>query len=240
MKWCNVCKAWKEKSCFAKDKKAKDGLSYRCKECGKNNAHQWYKNNPEKVKETRQLYYAEHKQEIADKASLWVKNNKGKRFIIHRKWYEANKDEKKVKDHLRYVEKKEHIMELCRLNRKRRISEDPKYKLSLSMSRSINNSIHHGKNKRKWEALVGYTKEELTTHLEKQFKKDMTWENYGEWHIDHIIPRSVFNYTLPDDLDFKRCWSLKNLRPMWADDNIRKGAKLCKPFQPSLALAVGQ
>jgi len=48
----------------------------------------------------------------------------------------------------------------------------------------------------------------------------------------------VFNFSSPDDLDFKRCWDLKNLRPMWGTDNIKKGAKLSKPFQPALAIAV--
>jgi hypothetical protein len=65
----------------------------------------------------------------------------------------------------------------------------------------------------------------------------MTWGNYGQWHVDHKIPISAFNYETPDDIDFKRCWALKNLRPMWAKENISKGAKLDKPFQPALALS---
>jgi len=62
----------------------------------------------------------------------------------------------------------------------------------------------------------------------------MTWDNYGKWHIDHVIPTSVFNFEKPEDDDFKRCWSLQNLQPLWALDNIKKGNKLEKPFQPKL------
>ena len=66
----------------------------------------------------------------------------------------------------------------------------------------------------------------------------MTWENYGRngWHVDHIIPLVVHNYTTPDDIDFKKCWSLKNLQPLWEKENIAKHDKLFKPFQPSLTI----
>jgi 5-methylcytosine-specific restriction endonuclease McrA len=62
----------------------------------------------------------------------------------------------------------------------------------------------------------------------------MTWDNRSEWDIDHIIPVAVFNFEKPEDMDFKRCWELKNLRPLWKNDNRRKGARLTAPFQPSL------
>ncbi|KKM70439.1 hypothetical protein LCGC14_1440750 [marine sediment metagenome] len=64
----------------------------------------------------------------------------------------------------------------------------------------------------------------------------MTWENYGKggWEVDHIIPKSVFNYTKPEDEDFNRCWALKNLQPMWGPENQSKNAKLETHFQPML------
>jgi len=67
----------------------------------------------------------------------------------------------------------------------------------------------------------------------------MTWENYGTyWHIDHKIPIAVFNYEKPEDIDFRLCWSLKNLQPLEKIENIKKKDKLEKPFQPSLKIAV--
>jgi hypothetical protein len=65
----------------------------------------------------------------------------------------------------------------------------------------------------------------------------MTWENYGEWHVDHIVPVSAHNFETTEDIDFKKCWDLSNLQPLWATDNMRKNAKLLKPFQPSFAMA---
>lgn len=50
----------------------------------------------------------------------------------------------------------------------------------------------------------------------------MTWENYGEWYIDHIIPLAAFNVTGEDDPMLKLAWSFENLAPLWAQDNIAK------------------
>lgn len=76
---------------------------------------------------------------------------------------------------------------------------------------------------RSWLDLVGSTLEEFYKHVERQFSHGMSWDNMGEWHIDHIVPLSEFRYSSVDDEDFKRAWSLSNLRPLWAADNIRKG-----------------
>lgn len=70
---------------------------------------------------------------------------------------------------------------------------------------------------------LGYSIDELISHLESKFQPGMTWENYGEWHIDHVIPDSWFNYREYGDEDFIKCWSLDNLQPLWAEDNLRKG-----------------
>ncbi len=94
---------------------------------------------------------------------------------------------------------------------------------ALPHSGKLHNAIHCGvyaqlkgiKNCRKAFDLVGYTPEDLKNHLERQFKNGMTWDNYGEWHVDHIIPMKVFNIKSAEDIDFKRCWVLKNLRSKW-------------------------
>jgi len=110
--------------------------------------------------------------------------------------------------------------------------------LNHGMSRSIGQSLRGIKNGRHWEDLVGYTVEELKRHIEKLFLSGMTWDNYCHrvWHIDHIIPKAAFYFTKPEHDDFKRCWELKNLQPLWAKDNIMKSNKLYKHFQPSLLL----
>ena len=73
--------------------------------------------------------------------------------------------------------------------------------------------------------LLDFTKDEFREHMESLFETEMWWHNHGEWHIDHIIPSSAFKFDSVDHPEFKVCWSLGNLRPMWAKDNIRKGNK---------------
>lgn len=77
----------------------------------------------------------------------------------------------------------------------------------------------------KYFKILGYTRADLKNYLEKQFTKDMTWKAFrnGDIHIDHIKPQSLFN--LKDINDVKECWSLNNLQPLWAKDNIAKSNK---------------
>jgi hypothetical protein len=106
----------------------------------------------------------------------------------------------------------------------------------------LNDAIHTGiykglkkkKNGHKWESLVGYTLEELMKHLENQFKPGMSWENYGEWHVDHIIPKVAHHFNCSTDKAFLLCWSLNNLQPMWAVDNLSKRDKIINPAQISM------
>jgi len=95
-----------------------------------------------------------------------------------------------------------------------------------SMSAMIYLALKEKKNGYKWEDLVGYTCEDLMTHLESQFEEGMSWDNKGQWHIDHVIPRSRFNSNSPEDTEFKKCWALSNLQPLWAADNIAKSDKM--------------
>ena len=73
-----------------------------------------------------------------------------------------------------------------------------------------------------------YTIDQLIKHLEKKFQSGMTWKNYGMfgWHIDHVIPDCHFNYKNIQDKEFQKSWALKNLQPLWAIDNLKKGNKL--------------
>ncbi len=122
--------------------------------------------------------------------------------------------------------------------RKRR-AEDPLYNLKHITGRGMRQSLKRNGGQTKkdhWERLVNYTAKDLKKHLEKQFKEGMTWQNHGDWHIDHIVPISKFNFTSPHHIDFKRCWALENLQPLWAQDNIIKGNTLKTSIQPSLLL----
>lgn len=63
-------------------------------------------------------------------------------------------------------------------------------------------------------------------HLESLFTNGMSWQNYGEWHVDHKIPISSFDFESIECEEFKKCWSLNNLQPLWGIDNLSKGSKI--------------
>lgn len=90
------------------------------------------------------------------------------------------------------------------------------------MRTAIGKALKGGKAGRQWEALVGYTLGQLVDHIERQFTKGMSWSNIGAWHIDHIRPRASFSYSSPECPEFKACWAITNLRPMWSEDNLAK------------------
>jgi hypothetical protein len=71
--------------------------------------------------------------------------------------------------------------------------------------------------------------EQLRQHLEAQFTDGMSWDNYGRdgWHIDHIRPCASFDLTDPEQQ--RQCFHYTNLQPLWAADNIRKGAVWSEP-----------
>lgn len=134
-------------------------------------------------------------------------------------------------NHYRAIQRKrraERKEELNAANRLKRIL-NPQFRVRENMSRRMNYSLHARnltKNKISWIELVGYDLQELKAHLEKQFTKEMSWENYGSyWHIDHIKPDSRFIYESVEDIEFKKCWALSNLQPLKAEDNLKKSNK---------------
>jgi hypothetical protein len=106
-----------------------------------------------------------------------------------------------------------------------RAKRDPIYLLNRNVRHAVAKSLRGMKAGRSWESLVGYTLAELRAHLEARFVDSMGWHNMGEWHVDHERPLASFNITGADCPDFKSAWALSNLQPLWAPDNLRKGAR---------------
>jgi hypothetical protein len=170
-----------------------------------------------------------------DKQKKWRADNQIKAKLLDSK-YRKNRKDQITESRKKYIENHPGGINAIHRNWYLNNKNKPFVKLNMLMSTSIWMALHREKAGRKWEKLVGYNAAELKAHLEKKFKKGMSWENHGFWHIDHIIPKAAFNYETAEDVDFKRCWSLKNLQPLWATDNIKKRDKLTSPFQPALLI----
>ncbi|MFZ4498533.1 MAG: hypothetical protein ACOYMX_02375 [Burkholderiales bacterium] len=107
--------------------------------------------------------------------------------------------------------------------RKWKYWNDPSHAVYHRIKRSMHKHLGQSTKSIKWSAVLGYSMQELADHLERQFVDGMSWENKGEWHIDHIIPASSFDLT--DESQLRACMALTNLRPLWSRENIKKGAK---------------
>jgi len=143
----------------------------------------------------------------------WSEKNRERLNVYHKEWRENNID--KHRKNKRDYEK----------NRK---AIDPIYKLINNFRTAIYQVLKESnvqKNGHYFEILK-YSPDELITHLEEKFTGEMSWDNYGIWHVDHIRPISSFNIQEIGDELFMECWSLKNLQPLWGDENIRKSNKI--------------
>ena len=163
---------------------------------------------------------------VADKK--WREKNKDYVKENHKKWYQENKE--KWNEYIKeYRDKnKEKIKEIKRNYEKTRKANDPLYKL-ISNFRTAIYTVLKENNLNKYGHYFGilqYSPEQLVEHLEKQFVDGMTWENYGEWHVDHKLPITYFNFKEVGDEEFLKCWGLDNLQPMWGDENIKKSNKV--------------
>jgi len=101
------------------------------------------------------------------------------------------------------------------------------FRVITRMRRRVDSALYYGyKNLNKNIETIGCTPLFLRDYMEEQFKPGMTWDNRGEWHIDHVIPISAFD--LSDPVQQAKCFHYTNLQPLWGIDNIRKGAKTGK------------
>lgn len=101
----------------------------------------------------------------------------------------------------------------------------PHNQLRSNISRGIWGCLKGKQKQSKTMYYIGCSIEELWLYLESKFQQGMTRENYGEWHVDHIIPISSFDFTTDTENTLKKCWHYTNLQPLWAEDNLSKGKR---------------
>ena len=202
MKFCNKCE---------KDKKLSEFYSGRsnCKQCVKQYRKEYYSKNRNKCIVSMKKYEANNKEYLSVKAMHWYRKNKEIKLQYEKQYYTENK----VK-----------ILERERKHNKNRYVEDLQYRLKCILRKRLRTAI---KNNQKIGSAVrdlGCSIEDLKKHLESQFQSGMTWDNHGEWHIDHIKPLASFD--LQDPTQLREACHYSNLQPLWAKDNLKKGATI--------------
>ncbi len=163
---------------------------------------------------------------VADKK--YREKNKEKLNEYHKEWSKLKRKELREYHSTWRDNNREHVNEKTRLWYLNRRRTDPSFRLKCNTRTAVWTCLKErdvAKYRSTFE-LLGYSLKELMTHLEALFTEGMTWDNYGEWHVDHKIPMNSFNFETTDDREFKLCWCLDNLQPLWGSDNLTKGTKL--------------
>jgi hypothetical protein len=163
---------------------------------------------------------------VADKK--YREKNKKKLIEYHKEWSKEKIIELRIYHSKWRTDNREHVNKYGRDYERKRRAEDPKYRLGVRTRTAVWQLLkERNVNKtNKTFSLLGYSIEDLMVHLEALFTSGMTWDNYGEWHVDHKIPMNSFQFESTDDIGFKECWKLSNLQPLWGLDNLSKGTKL--------------
>lgn len=125
-----------------------------------------------------------------------------------------------------YYNNLKHVRSLKASYKLKMHSANPSAKLAAYYRKRVYSALKKCENtiKYKTQDILGCDYTFLKSYLESLFKPGMSWENYGQWHVDHIISCCTFNLT--DESQLKKCFNYKNLQPLWAKDNLIKSKKL--------------
>lgn len=209
MEECKICQECKIEKPMVEFRFRKERNYYlpQCKKCESKQNNQYNKEHPQETKKRRSNYYQNNKEKEAEASRQYFQNNKNRLVQIKTDRY----------------------------------ASDITFKLRINVSNSIRSGLIRSDGSKQGFSILQYlpyAMEELKTHLELQFEPWMTWDNRGvydpktwndndsstwTWQIDHIIPASTFMYKSMDCEEFLTCWSLSNLRPYSAKQNILDG-----------------
>ena len=169
--------------------------------------------NKEKLKEKKKIYYINNKEKVKEKSKIHYQNNKEEKIKYTKEYRENNKEQRN-----KYLKNKR--------------DKNPLFKLRCNIRNRILKSIKnnsYSKKSRTFE-ILGCSYEDFKQHLERQFTKGMTWQNQGEWHLDHIYPVSLAK----DEQELIKLNHYTNFQPMWALENTIKGNKIIPNTQIKL------
>lgn len=239
---------------FHKKTSSRDGFGGECKVCCKVRKREEYLRNREKYLEAQAQYRKENAEKVSEAKKRCYRNKIDQYKQNHQKYYqenkevvlaqaaeyrEANKQEIRKKDNA-YKARNRELLRLkqseyqrenaeirnqyARKYRKNRRHMDKMFSIKENMRARFRYELaKRGESKQiKANEYLGCSWVFLRDYLAQKFTDGMSWNNYGEWHVDHIMP--LASATTRDDL-IKLC-HYSNLQPLWAFDNLSKGAKI--------------
>ena len=178
-------------------------------------------------KEYRKQYYLKNKEKIFKENKKWYLKNKEKVKKWYKKWYLKNIKKRKLYQLKYYNLNKNKIIKKQLIREKQKYHSNKTFRLQHILRRRISLALRGFNKSKSTMKLLGIPNIEfLKNYLEKKFKPGMNWKKRGLIHIDHIIPCAAFD--LSDPKQQAKCFHYTNLQPLWAHENLSKGAKVLK------------
>jgi len=195
--YCTKCKKDLNKNMFAK--KQLEAKLKTCRNCRNEYMREYRK------KDSAKIYRKQYRDKNRD-----IEKMNWKRHV------ENNKE--KVINYMREYRKRNYERDI-----KNRMEKDPNFKLARTLRTRLLKAI--GSNQKNGSAVkdLGCSIDFLKEYFENKFQEGMSWENHGEWHIDHIKPLASFDLTNREQ--FLEACNYTNLQPLWAKDNLSKSSK---------------
>lgn len=220
----NKEKLAKEKKIYYQENKEKWILSPEEKIEMNSRRREFYKNNREAKRKKMNVYqdtfYKKNKVRINSEARKRRKNFPEESKAYSKKVYARHKEKKAA-----YRKKNAERDRPKNQERERaRYKNDIQFRLSILLRKRLYGAIKFKSKKGSAVKLLGMPVQDFIKYFENLFQPGMSWDNKGEWHIDHRIPLASFN--LEDAEELAKACHYTNLQPLWALDNIKKGAKL--------------
>lgn len=223
-KVCKQCESEKLISEFRHQKRNdKMYVSGTCKKCDNQNGKlrhlKFRESHREELRQANKIYYNTNKSKIKER-------QKDKKTIWDASYYRKNKKKIRIKQQLKSLQK---------------YKNEPNFRIRKTVSKAISRHLKSSFSSKTGKSCLNYLEyriQDLKEHLEYLWEPWMNWKNYGiynkktwnnndpttwTWNIDHIIPQSDLPYTSMEDENFKKCWSLDNLRPLSSKVNNLDG-----------------
>lgn len=207
-KKCGRCQLEKLFIDFNKCKGQKSGLHSHCRSCQKDVKKEWYLKNRESELAKGKTPEARAKAREERKEKYWA-DDSFRSEHLEKNRERRRKEEAKVK---------------ARIQRKNWL-KIPHNRISCTLRSRIRSALKYGESKcGSTEKLLGVSFGEFKIYIEALFEEGMSWDNYGKWELDHIVPCAFFDMTKEEHQ--KICFHYLNIQPMWARENMSKCAKI--------------
>lgn len=240
MKICKKCQINKSLGDYGDNKNNKDSKSIYCKECerlrgieyrNKNrekvneSSKNWRINNPEDYKKTIEKYLEKNpNMSSTERAKIYRQDEKfrEKEKIRRKEYYRNNIEKERIKNKEYYHLNREILRKRTDDWKKKKMKEDGFYRMKKNLRDRIRLYLINETKSKRTKDIVGLDKLEFKDYIQSKFSEGMSWENYGKWHLDHIIPLCQAK----DNNEALLLNHYTNLQPLWAEDNLRKNRKI--------------